>query len=337
MGSLLETLLQNVVKGIETGLSVSDTIQELLQEEETQKLLKDILKNPDVDAKDLLPTPVDKENDEKLKTDLEAIIYTTGRPVLLIKNDTFEKPVDPRWIEPLEAARKAIEFAVKAVGKVEIMNCPGFSYGGTAWLVTPDIVVTNRHVANLFAEKKANKFVFSINHEKRTMGAAINFKSEHTESDSQEEAVFKVKSILHIEEKGGPDIAFLRISQTGDSDSPLNADPIPLSKNSIEPDRKVSIIGYPAFSSHEPDYVVMRRIFNDIFNVKRLQPGEITQVTNELIKHDCSTLGGNSGSVVLDLETGEAVGIHFAGTPRVANYAVPASIIRERLEQLKLS
>ena len=29
--------------------------------------------------------------------------------------------------------------------------------------------------------------------------------------------------------------------------------------------------------------------------------------------HDCTTLGGNSGSVVLDLTTGEAVGLHFAG------------------------
>ena len=43
------------------------------------------------------------------------------------------------------------------------------------------------------------------------------------------------------------------------------------------------------------------------------------------MEHDASTLGGNSGSAVIDLETGEAVGLHFAGSYLQANYAVPAS------------
>ena len=43
-----------------------------------------------------------------------------------------------------------------------------------------------------------------------------------------------------------------------------------------------------------------------------------------MITHDCSTLGGNSGSVLLDLQTGEAVGLHFAGLYLQDNFAVPA-------------
>ena len=43
------------------------------------------------------------------------------------------------------------------------------------------------------------------------------------------------------------------------------------------------------------------------------------------MRHDCSTLGGNSGSVVLSLETGEAVGLHFAGRFLEANFAVPST------------
>ncbi|MEM8795848.1 MAG: DNA/RNA non-specific endonuclease, partial [Pseudomonadota bacterium] len=41
--------------------------------------------------------------------------------------------------------------------------------------------------------------------------------------------------------------------------------------------------------------------------------------------HDASTLGGNSGSAVIDLETGHVVALHFAGIARRENYAVPAS------------
>src|SRR5262249_34036669 len=46
-------------------------------------------------------------------------------------------------------------------------------------------------------------------------------------------------------------------------------------------------------------------------------------------RHDCTTLGGNSGSVVLDLASGEAVGLHFAGLYQETNYAVQASLLAE--------
>ena len=41
------------------------------------------------------------------------------------------------------------------------------------------------------------------------------------------------------------------------------------------------------------------------------------------IEHDCSTLGGNSGSPVVDLETHQVIGLHFGGRFGVRNYAVP--------------
>ena len=58
---------------------------------------------------------------------------------------------------------------------------------------------------------------------------------------------------------------------------------------------------------------VMREVFDDIYGVKRLQPGTIVTESSEIITHDCSTLGGNSGSPLIDLSTGEAVGLHFSG------------------------
>jgi V8-like Glu-specific endopeptidase len=68
----------------------------------------------------------------------------------------------------------------------------------------------------------------------------------------------------------------------------------------------------------------MARIFGDIFNVKRLQPGSLRNlfVWGKTFKHDCSTLGGNSGSCVVDLETGRVIGLHFAGRYGRHNRAV---------------
>lgn len=47
--------------------------------------------------------------------------------------------------------------------------------------------------------------------------------------------------------------------------------------------------------------------------------------------HDSSTLGGNSGSAIIDVRTGEVIGLHFAGLYLRANYAVPTyELARDR-------
>ena len=42
----------------------------------------------------------------------------------------------------------------------------------------------------------------------------------------------------------------------------------------------------------------------------------------QLFQHDCSTLGGNSGSCVVDLDSEQVIGLHFQGTYLDANWAV---------------
>jgi V8-like Glu-specific endopeptidase len=68
----------------------------------------------------------------------------------------------------------------------------------------------------------------------------------------------------------------------------------------------------------------MRSIFAGIYGVKRLQPGTIRTrlALGSTIKHDASTLGGNSGSCVVDLESGKVLGLHFAGKYRRYNTAI---------------
>src|SRR5262249_44723517 len=104
------------------------------------------------------------------------------------------------------------------------------------------------------------------------------------------------------------DIALLEVEGNGDL-----PEPVVLSETAVVTGQPVGVIGYPAYDSrNDPDDVA--RYFGDIFDVKRLAPGEITQAPggDRLLMHDATTLGGNSGSVVFDLATGRAVGLHFA-------------------------
>ena len=255
----------------------------------------------------------------------ESIIRLFGRPVLLIQDDAFAKPQSEVWHSRLGDARQQIERAIPSVGRVEIKNNPTYEWGGTAWLVAEDIIVTNRHVAELFARRHADSFVFRKNFDGKRMAGRVDFREEYRRPDEVE---FKFTDILHIEEGDGPDIALFRVDVSGAQ----HRQRIQLSASTNETDR-VAVIGYPARDSRIPDPAVMRDIFGNIYNVKRLAPGAVMSVDDTVLQHDCSTLGGNSGSVVLNINTGEAVGLHFAGRYQTANYAVPAPTVAARLSR----
>jgi V8-like Glu-specific endopeptidase len=65
-----------------------------------------------------------------------------------------------------------------------------------------------------------------------------------------------------------------------------------------------------------------------------LAPGIVTYAAETLLAHDCSTLGGNSGSPVIELASGRVAGLHFGGQFREANLAVPAAVIQARMARL---
>ena len=73
----------------------------------------------------------------------------------------------------------------------------------------------------------------------------------------------------------------------------------------------------------------MQSIFGDVYDKKRLAPGQVTEARPDVLLHDCSTLGGNSGSVLVDLATGEAVGSALRG-PLSRNQLRGAGVGRRR-------
>ena len=259
--------------------------------------------------------------------DLEKIVRATGRPVLSIRNGTFEVPQVGRWRGPLEAARPQLERAIVSVGRVELANHPDLDWGGTAWIIGENMAVTNRHVAELFTQREGERLVFRSG-QSGPIRASLDFRREH---GLKATLAVVVEEILFLapDKSDAPDVALLRLA------AGAQHLPIALADFEPEPGRKVAAIGYPAWDPYEDD-PLQSKIYGDVYDVKRLAPGEVFGDADDVVfSHDCSTLNGNSGSVIVDLDTGRAVGLHFSGKSKKANYAVRAAVLRGLLQETR--
>jgi endonuclease G len=265
---------------------------------------------------------------------LETIVLRVGRPVLtVLRNEAqlvFSDTESEVWKERLTNVRDELLLSIPSVGRIEVQNHPSMDWLGTGWLIDREIVVTNRHVAEIFGRQSGNEFIFRQGLNGHPIGASIDLLEEVGRPG--EEFTFKLKKILHIEPEPGPDIAFLAIDPIGTGPLP---DPVLLLPQLINSNSDVAVIGYPARDSRIPDQQLMDSIFGDVYDKKRLAPGRVTQTTADRLFHDCSTLGGCSGGAVIDLQSGKAAGLHFAGRFLESNFAVPSVILADRLEKLK--
>jgi endonuclease G, mitochondrial len=263
---------------------------------------------------------------------MESIVMRRERPVLAIKENVaslvFADPVDSEvWRARLERAEPKLERAIKAVGRIELKGS-WIDWVGTGWLVHESIMVTNRHVANEFAARSGDGFTFKMGDDGR-IGAAVDFLQE---IDNPNMLIFKLVRPLYIEPSPGPDLAFFEIEMKA-GDRKL-AKPIKLAKKPAVT-QNVATIGYPAYDSRIPETDLMERIYGKIYNKKRLAPGGVTKVEAARILHNCTTLGGNSGSVVIDLDSGDAVGLHNSGSFLTTNYAVRSDVVADRLAKVR--
>ena len=111
--------------------------------------------------------------------------------------------------------------------------------------------------------------------------------------------------------------------------------PIPFVDVPLDAGRDIAVVGFPA---EDPigsgSIAAARRLFGGIYGVKRFSPGQDRgrcRTAPGPSAHDATTLGGSSGSVVIDLETGGALGVHFAGALERANYAVRGSYVLDAI------
>ncbi len=280
-----------------------------------------------------------------LQLSLEAIVLSEVRPPLLVHSGTFVPPEDPlppvrKLLTELQESPQrmaGIHEAIALVGRIAFLNVPGRGHHGTGWVIRregPDsaVIVTNRHVAEAFAYADGRgAYAFRTLPNYNDMALELDFRQEH---GNPERLDVPVVEVLFMAPARGPDIALLRVRGTVMEDLPITEAWVP-TVGELRDGMPVGVVGYPGFS-HDADPVQLQTYFRGIFDVKRIGFGVVREATvgDSDFTHDATTLGGNSGSVVFDTETGALVGLHYGGVTGTANYAVRISEVMAALHGL---
>jgi endonuclease G len=254
---------------------------------------------------------------------LEAIILPGLRPVGDIDGDKFVLPDAGEFVDYVNDAniKERLERAIASVGCIVLPGHPSLPYAGTGVVVGDDLVMTNRHVAQIFCSGLGTKGLSFVS-DYRT---AIDPHRE-TESAGGQPKTFPVAEVVMIHPYW--DMALLRVRGLEMPKVKL----VPIDPAGGR--RRIAVVGYPAFDPRSPTDVQMN-VFHSHFNVKRIAPGYLNNVSSipsfentvAAATHDASTLGGNSGSAVIDVDTGYVIALHFAGLYQKTNYAVPAAAL----------
>lgn len=174
---------------------------------------------------------------------------------------------------------------------------------GTGFLVADGALATNRHVLD---ELSFGTEVLAAG------GAKVNFQREDRATDAIEHIV-DVAGVLSIHRT--LDMVLLAVPKLG---RPV----VDIDVEAVSEGHRIAAVGYPA-KDEARNPIFTGPIFKNRFGVKRAAIGEVLDGSKSPnLYHDCSTLGGNSGSPLFSLETGKAVGIHRAGFFMYRNEAI---------------
>lgn len=254
---------------------------------------------------------------------LRSIVMPKTRPFWAVRDDL---PIDashlswPEFNPMSDELAKRMKMAIRATGRIEFLNDGSYSVAGTGFLIAPDIVVTNHHVAIGFADYAGptETFIRDAN------APRINFLREKDNLDPDEGSTHAIIEVLLARPEF--DFAVLRIADAPRTRSPLVLCALP---PEALPSRRCALVGYPKLNEKED--VTVQKDMIETFDVKHVSPGLLTTIrqhrndfnkTHRTIGHDLSSLTGNSGSPVVDLETGEVLAVHFNGKIDNNNLAI---------------
>ena len=245
---------------------------------------------------------------------LEAIVLPLNRPAVFVKGTSYDDlPAAWSYLNTADLKQR-LGRNFPSIGRVNVPSSPLVPYAGTAFVVGEGLLMTNRHVAEVFSRGLGVDILYTPG------DAQIGFTHEANEAKNVVQLTVTKVEMIH------PfwDMALLRVEGLAQEPLTLCAD---ATSDLIGHD--VAVVGYPALDPRN-DFALQNQVFAGTFNVKRLQPGTLRPRTKirsfenmvDAVTHDASTLGGDSGAAVLDILTGQVVALHFGGEYLKANYAV---------------
>jgi hypothetical protein len=252
---------------------------------------------------------------------MECILALYGRPAILVSEEGLAS-VPPLW-NVVEDQREEIETAARGVGRIELFGHPEYDWAGTAFLVNDTTLMTTRRTVEMFAERFNNTWQF-----RPGISAWMNYGSQYQRVSG---AGYRVRNVMGVHEQY--DLAFLEVEPPQFTQGYT---PTPLAIASQPPEqtdgRQVYMLGYPVFDARRNEPQAMQRVFRDVYNVKRVQPGFLRGMFPfrevQLLRTDCGLLGCNGGSCVLDLETHQIIGMHLTSRYLEPGTAIPLWCLR---------
>ncbi|MCI0458413.1 MAG: serine protease [Gemmataceae bacterium] len=253
---------------------------------------------------------------------LEAVLLLYGRPAILVSQGRLAS-VPPLW-NVLEDQREDIEMAQRGVGRIELLGHPEYDWAGTGFLVSENALLTTKRVAEGFIEERSGQWQF-----RPGMSAWMDYRSQYQRVAT---AGYRVRGVIGVHPTY--DLALLEVEppqqQLAEAPTPiiLAAEP-PLRLEG----RPVYLIGYPVRDARRNEPELIARVFRDVYNVKRVQPGVIRGRLQfhevQLLQHDCAPLGQSAGSCLVDLETHQVLGLQLSGRYLESSTAIPLWVLRD--------
>jgi hypothetical protein len=253
----------------------------------------------------------------------DTLIALRARPALLVCKDHIDDFIPDIWKEPLEKKRKQISTVLRSTGKIQLVGDPHLPFAGSGFVVGKDVILTSTTVAINFIESdRMGGWRFRTTPDGHKIKASINFTSEKCGTPPAE---YDILGAMYIDNTWSGGIALLRTAPLGPGHPPLSLafSPPVSSKEMIG--RLVYVVSYPAHDARVPPSV-LDLILRGASGVKRLSPGKIIHIeASDRIGNDCTTMGGSSGGPLVDLETGQVIGISYAGVLKKVreNYGLP--------------
>jgi Trypsin-like peptidase domain len=272
-------------------------------------------------------------SDEEL-TAFEAVVRTRGRPALRVENnieaiDDRKHPESGLWRTFLNMHEARVLKAASATGAImardRSSNEPA-QVRGTAWLVGPDQVLTNRHVlfppsGMLLASRRSDEPTRA--RIRTNIEVVIDFAYDNGLSRKM---IYEIEDIPFVAQEADPlDVAVLRVRAAAIDESP----PVPLAISSdAAPPQYVYVLGHPGPVPKVPEDIMA--VFGSPDGRKRVSVGrvlEIVDATDGVLWHDASTVGGYSGGCVLEFGKTGVAALHYHGHPVHGNRAFKAAAL----------
>jgi len=215
---------------------------------------------------------------------------------------------EPGTVERWERFRELVSPWLYSIGRID-RGGPNGEKLGTGFVVAPGLVATNHHVVS----------ALSYGADTLEEGqAVIRFGQEKGTPDKEAPVPVLAVAAIH----STLDMALLKIADPGQHK------PLEIETENVEEGLGVTAIGYPFDDPRSPLFA--DAIYQGGYGVKRAAPGEALERSSpQVVYHDCSTLGGNSGSPILSQETAKVVGLHASGFFMYRNQAIGGARLAE--------